>query len=163
MENASSLSYVGHLEGKEYTHLWREWKINSWVETSLPSDFVWMGKYFGCFYFQVFAWYASFLYFLCLVYFFVAFSTLPVFFFLCISLLFISMIFFFFNKLFQWSFTGQMKRLALFEFKFYSFIYIFPFDVLEPKKSLALLPHVVFLAYLLVSRNLLSKKSVLWS
>ena len=162
MENASSLSYVGHLEGKEYTHLWREWKINSWVETSLPSDFVWMGKYFGCFYFQVFAWYASFLYFLCLVYFFVAFSTLPVFFFLCISLLFISMIFFF-NKLFQWSFTGQMKRLALFEFKFYSFIYIFPFDVLEPKKSLTLVPHVVFLAYLLVSRNLLSKNSFLWS
>ena len=70
---------------------------------------------------------------------------------------------FFFYKLFQWSFTGQMKRLALFEFKFYSFIYIFPFDVLDPKKSLALLPHVVFLAYILVNRNLLSKKSFLWS
>ena len=163
MENASSLSYVGHLEGREYTHLWREWKINSWVETSLPSDFVWMGKCFGCFYFQVFAWYASFLYFLCLVYFFVAFSTLPEFFSSVFPYFLFQWFFFFFNKLFQWSFTGQMKRLALFEFKFYSFIYIFPFDVLEPKKSLTLVPHVVFLAYLLVSRNLLSKNSFLWS
>ena len=44
MEYDSSFSYVGHMEGEEYTYFWRGWKVNSWVEAFLPSDFVRMGK-----------------------------------------------------------------------------------------------------------------------
>ena len=92
MENDPSLSNVGCLEGKEYIYLWREWKINSWVETSLFSDFAWLCKSFGCFYFHFFTWCAWFMYFLCcLVFFFVASSTLPVCFFPLYFLTFFSM------------------------------------------------------------------------
>ena len=60
MEYDASFSYVGHMEGEEYTYFWRGWKVNSWVEAFLPSDFVRMGKCFGFRYLHVSSWHAWF-------------------------------------------------------------------------------------------------------
>ena len=76
----------GSFGGKGIHAPLKEWKIDSWVEASLPSYFVWMGKYFGCFYFQLFAWYAFFLYFHCYL---VFISLLPLAHCLCAFFLFI--------------------------------------------------------------------------
>ena len=79
MEYDSSLSYVGHMEGEEYTY-WRGWKLNSWVETFLPLNFVRMGKCIGFHYLHVSSWDAWFLYLhYCLDFFsLLSLSTLPV-------------------------------------------------------------------------------------